>query len=340
MLETLKTLCRLDGPSGYEDGVRDYILQRALPYAEKVSTDAMGNLIIMKSGKKKDAPKVLVCAHMDEVGLIITRVEDEGDLRFDFLGGIDRRVIIGKRVFIGKDHVPGVVGLKAYHLVDKEEEKTVPKREEMYIDIGCASKEEALKLVSLGDYAVFDSDPVEFGDGYLKARAIDDRVGCAAILKLLEMDLPCDCAFVFTAQEEVGCRGSKTLAAQLGPDYALILEGTTAADLPDVSKGKRVCKLGSGLVIPFMDKGSIYTPELYKLLTELADKHDIKWQTKTFISGGTDASSIQRGGFGAKVAGIAAPVRNIHSPACVTRISDFERMPELAMLFLEAVSQR
>lgn len=339
MLDTLKTLCRLDGPSGFEDEVRNYILERALPHAESVITDSMGNLIVTKSGAKKDGPCVLVCAHMDEVGLIITGADDDGSLRFDFLGGIDRRVIIGKRVFIGKSKVPGVVGLKAYHLVDREEEKTVPKRTEMYIDIGCSTKDEALKLISPGDYVVFDSDVVEFGEGFIKARAIDDRAGCAAMLKLLESELPCNCAFAFTTQEEVGTRGAKIAAARVRPDYALILETTTAADLPEVSEGKRICRLGGGPVIPFMDKGTLYTPGLYRLLTELADKNGISWQTKTVIAGGTDASAIQRSGHGAAVAGIAVPVRNIHSPACVAKISDFEDIPRLARLFLEAVSE-
>lgn len=339
MLETLKKLCKLSGPSGFEDEVREYILEKATAYADSVMTDSMGNLIVTKAGAKKDAPRILICAHMDEVGLIITGADDDGCLRFDFLGGIDRRVIIGKRVFIGNAKVPGIVGLKAYHLVDREEEKTVPKRTEMYIDIGCASKDEALKLVSLGDYAVFDSGVVEFGEGFIKARAIDDRAGCAAMLKLLEQELPCDCTFAFTVQEEVGTRGAKIAAARVCPDYALILETTTAADLPEVSEGKRICRLGGGPVIPFMDKGTLYTPMLYRLLTELADKNGIRWQTKNVIAGGTDASAIQRSGLGAAVAGIAVPVRNIHSPASVAKISDFEDIPRLAKLFLEAVCE-
>jgi endoglucanase len=338
MLETVKTLCSLAGPSGWEDDVRDYILTKVLDKADSIDTDALGNLIVFKKGSKVPARKVMVCAHMDEVGLIVTSIEDDGYLRFDFLGGIDRRVIIGKRVFIGKSRVPGVIGIKAYHLVDKDEEKNVPKREDMYIDIGAKDADDAKKLVALGDFAVFDSDCMEFGDGFLKAKALDDRVGCAAMLKLIESDLPCDCSFVFTVQEEVGTRGAKVAANTVLPACAIILEGTTASDLPDVPESKIICRLGSGLVVPFMDKGTLYSRPLYKTVTETAEKNGIAWQTKTMIAGGTDASAVQRSGIGVDTIAISVPLRNIHSPSSIAKISDFEEMPRLAKLVLDALA--
>lgn len=339
MLDTLKTLCYLSGASGCEDEVRDYILERVMPHADSILTDAMGNLIVTKRGKRSDGPKVLICAHMDEVGVIVTGIDDDGYLRFDFIGGVDRRVVIGKRVYLGKDRIPGIIGIKAYHLVDSEEEKTVPKREDMYIDIGTSTKAGAAELVALGDSGVFDDGVVEFGDGFLKAKAIDDRVGCAAMIKLIEGELPCDCTFAFTVQEEVGTRGAKVISNRLSPDIAIILESTTAADLPEVPVGKRICVLGEGVVIPFMDRGTIYSRRLYKALTGIADKNDIKWQTKTMIAGGTDASVIQRGGTGVDTIAISAPIRNIHSPASIAKISDFEVMPRLAKLLLEEILQ-
>ena len=151
MLDTLKTLCYLSGASGSEDEVRDYILERVLPYSDGIVTDNMGNLIVNKKGKKSCGRKILICAHMDEVGIIITDIDDDGYLRFDFLGGVDRRVVIGKQVYIGKDRVRGVIGIKAYHHVSKDEEKSVPKRDELYIDIGATSKEQAKELVALAD---------------------------------------------------------------------------------------------------------------------------------------------------------------------------------------------
>ena len=337
MLETLKTLCYLSGPSGYEDEVRDYILERVMPHADEVMTDSMGNLIVTKKGRVAPTKKIMLCAHMDEVGIIITGIDDDGYLRFDFLGGVDRRVVIGKRVYIGKNRIPGVIGIKAYHLVDKEEEKNVPKREEMYVDIGAASKDEAEGLVPLGDYGVFDDSVYEFGEGFIKAKALDDRVGCASMIKLLESELPCDCTFAFTVQEEIGTRGAKVVANRICPEVAIVLEGTTAADLPDVPEGKTICKLGEGIVIPFMDRGTLYSRRLYSQVTELADMNNIKWQTKHMIAGGTDASVIQRSGIGVDTIALSAPLRNIHSPASIAKISDFEVMPELARLLIETV---
>lgn len=337
MLETLKTLCYLSGPSGYEDEVRDYILERVMPHADEVMTDSLGNLIVTKKGRVAPTKKIMLCAHMDEVGIIITGIDDDGYLRFDFLGGVDRRVVIGKRVYIGKNRIPGVIGIKAYHLVDKEEEKNVPKREEMYVDIGAASKDEAEGLVPLGDYGVFDDSVYEFGEGFIKAKALDDRVGCASMIKLLESELPCDCTFAFTVQEEIGTRGAKVVANRICPEVAIVLEGTTAADLPDVPEGKTICKLGEGIVIPFMDRGTLYSRRLYSQVTELADMNNIKWQTKHMIAGGTDASVIQRSGIGVDTIALSAPLRNIHSPASIAKISDFEVMPELARLLIETV---
>lgn len=339
MLDTLKTLCSLSGVSGCEDEVRNYIWERILPLADSVDTDPMGNIIAFKKGRVSPSKKIMVCAHMDEVGIIITGFGEDGSLRFDFVGGVDRRVCIGQRVRIGGGALPGVIGIKAYHLVDRDEEKTVPKVSELYIDVGADSEEKARGLVSLGEYGCFDSGVTEFGEGFLKARAIDDRVGCAAMLKLLEGDLPCDCHFVFTVQEEVGARGARTAAARIGADAALVLEGTTASDLPDVPESKRICALGGGLVIPFMDRGTIYSRELYALATGLAEKHHVKWQTKTMIAGGTDAQAIQRSGAGVETLAISAPIRNIHSPAGVANISDFTDMPKLTALILEELSK-
>lgn len=339
MLEILKKLCSKSGPSGCEDAVREYIKSEITTFADEVYSDPMGNLYATKKGKVTPNKKIMICAHMDEVGIIITNIDDDGYLRFDFLGGIDRRVIIGKHVYIGDNRIHGVIGIKAYHLVDKEEEKNVPKLHEMFIDIGAKSKAEAQELIELGDYGVFDGTSREFGKGFLRAKAIDDRVGCAAMIKLLKSELPCDCTFVFTVQEEVGARGAKIASYRINPDISLILEGTTAADLAEIPEGKQVCKLGEGVVIPFMDRGTIYSRTLFKTLTQLADQNDIKWQTKTRVAGGTDGQVIQRSRNGVETIAISAPIRNIHSPASIAKISDFETMPKLVTLLLEKLSK-
>ncbi len=335
MIELLKDLCRLGGVSGNEDQVRDYIRSQAQPWASSIRTDALGNLIVFKKGKKPTGNKLLLAAHMDEVGIIVTRITDEGFLKFDFVGGVDRRVAIGKPVLIGDKQVPGLIGLKAIHLVSREEMKKVPKTDALYIDIGARDKEAAEQLVSLGDYGVFLGEPEEFGRGFLKAKAIDDRVGCAVMLELLKEDLPLDVTFAFTAQEEVGTRGAFAAAFSVTPEVALVLETTTAADLPGVEDHRKVCAPGKGPVISYMDGGTIYDRGLFEDLRRLAEDNHIPWQTKEYIAGGNDARTIQRTKAGVRVAAMSAAVRYLHAPASVGSISDFQHMLTLTRLFLQ-----
>ena len=335
MIELLKDLCRLGGVSGNEDQVRDYIRSQAQPWASSIRTDALGNLIVFKKGKKPTGNKLLLAAHMDEVGIIVTRITDEGFLKFDFVGGVDRRVAIGKPVLIGDKQVPGLIGLKAIHLVSRDEEKKVPKTDAFYLDIGARDREEALSRVEPGTYGSFVCTPEEFGEGLFKAKAIDDRVGCAVLLKLLEEDLPMDVVFVFTAQEEVGTRGAFGAAFSVAPETALVLETTTAADLPGVEGHRRVCAPGRGPVISYMDGGTIYDRGLFEDLRRLAEDNGIPWQTKEYIAGGNDARTIQRTKAGVRVAAMSAAVRYLHAPASVGSISDFQHMLTLTRLFLQ-----
>ncbi len=335
MTETLKSLCALNGVSGDEDAVRDYIRAQAEPYADAIRTDVLGNLIVLKRGRKAAGNRLLLCAHMDEVGVIVTRATDEGFLKFDFVGGVDRRVAIGKPVRLGPDQVPGVIGLKAVHLVSREEEKKVPKTDALYLDIGAADKEEALAKVPLGTYGTFVGDPEAFGEGLFKSKAIDDRVGCAVMLELLKEELPLDVTFAFTAQEEVGTRGAFGAAFSVTPEIALVLETTTAADLPEIEGARRVCAPGKGPVISYMDGGTIYDRELFETLRRLAEERDIPWQTKEYIAGGNDARTIQRTKAGVRVAALSAAVRYLHAPASVGSLRDFEHMLELTRAFLE-----
>ena len=335
MLNLVKELCALPGVSSFEEEVRAFLMDRAAPFADDMRVDAMGNLIVFKKGKKSTGNKLMLCAHMDEVGLIIRSITEEGYLKFDAIGGINRRVLLGKQVEVGPNKVKGVIGLKAYHLVSREEEKVVPKLETFYIDIGAKNKAKAEKLVSVGDCGVFVSDCVEFGAGMLKAKALDDRIGCAVMLKLLEEELPLDCTFVFTVQEEVGTRGAFGAAFSVTPELALILETTTAADLPGVEGHQKVCAPGKGPVIPFMDNGSIADRGLFELLRDTAEAHGIPWQTKHYIAGGNDASAYQRAAAGARVLALSAPVRYIHSACSVAKIDDLEQVYALANALAE-----
>ena len=339
MRSELFELCRLSGVSGDEDRVREYIREMATPYADSMRTDAMGNLIVFKKGAKSTGNKLLIAAHMDEVGLIVTRITDDGFLKFDFVGGVDRRVAIGKPVVVGENNIPGIIGLKAIHLVRRDEMRKTPKTDALYIDIGAKNKEEALKLVQPGTYGCFVGDPEEFGNGLLKSKAIDDRVGCAIMLSLLRQDLPMDVTFAFTVQEEVGTRGAFGAAFSVTPEIGLVLETTTAANLPDVEPHRQVCVPGKGPVISYMDGATIYDRPLFEKLRDLAEANDIPWQTKEYIAGGNDARTIQRTKAGVRVAAISAAVRYLHAPTSVGSMADFEHMERLVMLFLNDLAQ-
>ena len=338
MMELIKELCALNGVSGDEDRVREFIRGQAEPYADSIRTDALGNLIVFKKGTKTTGHKLLMAAHMDEVGLIVTHVTDEGYLKFDFVGGVDRRVAIGKSVVLGDQAIQGIIGLKAIHLVSREERKKTPKTDSMYIDIGAKNKEEALKLVQPGTYGSFIGEPEAFGNGLLKAKAIDDRVGCAIMLALMKEELPMDVTFAFTAQEEVGTRGAFGAAFSVSPEIALVLDTTTAADLPNVEEHRKVCAPGKGPVISYMDGGTIYDRGLFEDLRRLAEENQIPWQTKEYIAGGNDARSIQRSKAGVRVAAVSAAVRYLHAPASVGSVADFENMLKLARLFVADVA--
>ena len=334
MRELLERLCALNAVSSWEDEVRAFLLAEVEPHADRLRVDALGNLIAWKKGRKHTGSKLLLTAHMDEVGLMIRQITDDGYLKFDTGGAIDRRVLLGKPVLVGPKRVPGVVGLKAYHLVSREEEKSVPKLDEFYIDIGARDRAGAEAQVALGDTAAFDSDAGDFGAGLFQGKALGSRLGCAVLLTLLRDELPMDCTFVFTAQKEVGARGAFGAAFSVTPEVALVLETTTAADLPMVEDHRKVCAPGKGPVISYMDGGTIYDRGLFEDLRRLAEEHRIPWQTKEYIAGGNDARTIQRTKSGVRVAALSAAVRYLHAPASVGSISDFEAMLKLTRLFL------
>lgn len=234
----LNELCNLNGISGREHAVRDYIISN-LPSDAEYRIDPLGSLIVYKEGKAEPKNKVMLDAHMDEVGFIITYITEDGYLKFTTVGGIDERVIFGRAVKVGKELIPGVIGGKAIHQTTSEERGKLPSVEDMYIDIGASSKKEALSHVSLGDAVYFDSCYREFGDGFIKAKAIDDRVGCEILLRLINSDLPYSATFCFSVQEEIGTRGAAAAAYSVAPDFAIVVEGTTAADISGVPDEKK-----------------------------------------------------------------------------------------------------
>ena len=333
-VELLEKLCMLNGASGDENRVRDFILSEISVYCE-YRVDPLGNIIAEKKGKSTSSKKVMISAHMDEVGMIVTSVKSDGTLTVSPVGGIDPRVAIGRPVFVGDSDIYGVIGAKAVHNLSADEKKTAPKFDALYVDIGAEDKAAAEKLVSLGDFVHFSSEFIHFGDDFIKGKAIDDRFGCAVMIDLIKSELPYDCTFTFVVQEEVGLRGSQAAAYRVAPDFAIVLEATTAADIPLASGEKRCCELGSGAVVSYMDRSTIYDKELYGISRDIALKNGIKWQTKTMVAGGNDSGAIHISRGGIRTIAISAPCRYLHSPSCVVKLSDLEDCEKLADIMLE-----
>lgn len=336
MLEILEELCALGGVSGNEDSVRTYILKKLFGRAD-CSVDALGNVIVFKEGRQRPRRKLMLGAHMDEVGLIVNAVTPDGYLKFTTVGGLDPRVLLGRGVLVGSERLPGVVGAKPIHLLRGEERSRSPQVEEMYIDIGAADEEEAKSHVSIGSYAVFDSDFVRFGDGFIKSKALDDRFGCALMLDMLFSDLEYDTWFAFHVQEEVGLRGSTVAAYEINPEFAIVLEATTAADLSGVEGEKRVCVLGEGPVVSFMDRSTIYDRPFYDLAFQTAKELSIPCQAKTQVAGGNDAGAIHLSRDGVRTCAVSIPCRYIHTAAGVVKQSDIEHARRLVYRLAEAV---
>lgn len=336
MIKTLKELCLLNGISGDESCVREYIIEKIRDKCD-YSVDNLGNITAFRKGKKTPEKKLMIAAHMDEVGLIVTSVRSDGTLTFETVGGIDSAVIIGKRVKIGKNGLSGVVGSKAIHKLSAEEREKAPKISDLYIDFGAADKAEAEKYVSAGECVYFDSEFMEFGNNRIKSKAIDDRAGCALMLRLIEEEPEYDTFFVFNVQEEIGLRGSTVSAFSLQPDIAIVLEATTAADIDGADGAAKVCTINGGPVVSFMDRSTMYDKELYKTAFEIAKENGIKCQTKSMIAGGNDSGAIHISGKGVRTIAVSLPCRYLHSPSCVISKQDFDDAYRLVKLMMKRV---
>lgn len=333
--DTLAKLSNLYGISGREDDVREFILKEIKPYCDSVEVNSTGSIIAFKKGKTTPENKLMLCAHMDEVGMIVTDINENGLLKFATVGGIDRRVLCGTPVLVGDEKIPGVIGAKPIHMLDGDERSTAPDVKDLYIDVGALTKEEAFEKVCPGDDVVFDTNFGEFGDGLLKGKALDDRAGCAVLMEILKRDLACDLWFVFSTMEEVGLRGAKCAAFSLAPDMAIVVESTTAADIPNVDECSKVCKVGEGAVISFMDRATIYDRGLFKMVQRIANERGIKWQYKKGISGGNDSGAIHNSRGGVRTAAISLPCRYLHSPCSVIAESDLNAVCELVYALAE-----
>ncbi|MBE6755011.1 MAG: M42 family metallopeptidase [Ruminococcaceae bacterium] len=325
VFEFAKELSLLDGISSREENVRNYIIEK-IKNEDTVSyiVDNLGNLIVEKKGDKTPKNKIMIDAHMDEVGLIVCYITSDGLLKVHSVGSIIEKVLLGRTVKV--NGLTGVIDIKPVHLTDKDKSKDIPKIDDLYVDIGAESREEAEKYVSLGDSIEFDSDWCEFGENgeYIKAKALDDRLGCAVMLDMILSEQEYDLTFTFTVQEEVGCRGAITATNRVKPDYAIALECTTASDISGISGEKKVCSLSGGAVVSFMDGGTVYLKDLYRKAMSIAEENGIKAQTKTMIAGGNNASQIHKSSCGVKCLAVSVPCRYLHSPSCVVKKSDVE----------------
>ncbi|MBE7052147.1 MAG: M42 family metallopeptidase [Ruminococcaceae bacterium] len=333
----LKILSELNGVSGNEKIVADFILSQVSDLADETICDSMGNLIFLKKGKKPNSKKVALFAHMDEVGFIVTDITDDGYIKFAQVGGLDDRILLTQKVKIGKNAIDGVIGIKAVHLQTKDERGKVIKTDEMYIDIGATSAEDAKKYVSKGDYISFQSEFVWLHNMRFKGKAIDDRAGCAIMMELMKEKYDSDVYFCFTVQEETGLRGASVLSRRINPDVALVFEATTASDTAFIPKHLHATTLGKGPAITMMDKGSYSNIALKEFVVSVANDRGIDFQYKLTANGGNDARAVQTGASGAKVCSVSLPCRYIHSPSCVADLRDYENMKKLARAVLNEI---
>jgi putative aminopeptidase FrvX len=341
----LRRLSEAFGVSGHEKEVRGIILEHIRDRVDECRIDGMGNLIARKKGTGKSALRVLAAAHMDEVGLMVSQIEDGGHLRFFKVGGIDDRVLPAKRVEIGDKRVPGVIGLKPVHLAEKGERDQTVGFKQLAIDIGAGSRVEAEKLVRRGDYAVFASGFAELagaGSSWrtVMGKAFDDRAGCALLAELLGERYPFDFTAAFTVQEEVGLRGARVAAYAEEPDIALVLECTGANEVPFKKEANPSTRLGAGPAITVMDSNFIADRGLVELLLRAASDLGIPHQVKQPNIGGTDAGAIHIARGGVPSAVISVPCRYIHSPRAVMDLNDFDGALVLAREALRRLPER
>ena len=332
-IELIKALSLAFGPTGCEGAVAELVKEEIKDLPVSLSYDRMGNLVAHLKGPE-GAPRVLLSAHMDEVGFMVTEIEKKGFLRFSPLGGIDPRVMVGRAVVLGDEskRVNGVIAAKGIHFQNAEERAKMPELKDMYIDIGVADKEAAEQLVALGDFGTFDTPFMLLGEEgeYLSGKALDDRLGCAVLIELLRrvarQSLPLDLFFAFTVREEIGLSGATVVANRIAPDIAFILEATAMADLPDVPAARRVADMGCGGVLSLLDNATIYDRDLIDRAQEIGRRLSIPVQVKRFVSGGNDAKNVQRTGTGVRCMALSAPTRYLHAPVTVAKNSDVEAM--------------
>ena len=334
-MKILRQLSEAIGVSGAEGEVRKLIRGMIEAHVDDLQTDTMGNLFAFKKGAGRARLTVMVDAHMDEVGLMVMGYAGDGMLKIGSVGGIDSRVLVGKRVLVGPKKLPGVIGAKPIHLLEGSEREKAIDLDALRVDIGADGKSAAEGKAPLGTRIAFDSTFLEMG-GVARGKAFDDRVGCAVLVHLLQGEpFAFDLAASFTAQEEVGARGAMVAANRIHPDLALVLEGTIADDLPKDEPSSPTTELGKGPALSWMDHSTLYDRRLNDWLVASAEAAGIPCQFKQPGIGGTNAGSIHLAQEGIPTAVLSVPCRYIHAPLAMLSKKDYQNTIKLARAALE-----
>lgn len=337
LMELLKKLCNASGAPGDESEIRQVLTDFYSQMDIAPTTDHVGNIFFVKEGKP-GKPIIMLDAHMDEVALQVIGHTSEGELKVAQLGGIDDRVLASKHVLVGKEKIRGVIGLKPIHNQKHEEWDVVTPTNALVVDVGCKDKAEAERTAPLGTTIVFDTEFEDWGE-VVKAKSFDDRAGCWAVCKTMEMETECTLVGSFTFGEEIGMKGAVFAVRRFMPDLVVSLEGTSAGDMPEVPEHQNCARFRYGPVITFEDR-SVIIPRNYRLLLEdTAQKNDIQYQYKGTVTGGTNAGRMQFENGGTPCVVIAAPCRYIHSPVSLAAKSDLEAMVKLSKTFIQRIDK-
>ena len=313
-VDLLREIAEVAGAPGHEQRVREIVIREVTPLVDEVKVDNMGNVYAIKKGK--DSKRVMVGAHMDEIGFIVTHIDDAGFVRFHTLGGFDPKTLTAQRVIIhGTEDIIGVMGSKPIHVMSPEERTKMPKTTDYFIDLG-RSKAEVEKIVSIGNPVTRERGLIEMGD-CVNCKSLDNRLAVYILIESLralkDKEVPYDVYGVFTVQEEVGIRGANVAALEIKPDFGFGLDTTIAFDVPGAKPEEMITKLGNGTAIKIMDSGTICDYRMVKYMENIAAKYNIKSQKEILTAGGTDTSGIQRMNPGGAIAGaISIPTRHIH----------------------------
>jgi putative aminopeptidase FrvX len=341
--QNLKKLSNACGVTGRESEVKELMIRLMTPYADEIVVDRLDNVIAIKKGKDK-APKIMLAAHMDEVGLMVKTITKEGFLQFAKMGGIDDRILPAQRVkvFSKKGSFPGIIGSKPPHIQKEEERKKIIASDELFVDVGAENKDDAMALgVAIGDPIGFDVQYVELGKNVAVGKAFDNRAGCATMVETLRLMEKTDytvCA-VGTVQEEVGLRGAGGAAFGLDPDLAIALDVTIAGDVPGVREFDTSVKMGKGPALTISDSGLITHPKVLRWLLDSAEEEKIPFQIETGLMGSTDAARISLTRQGIPSGNISIPTRYIHSPVGMLNLKDIENSAKLTVAAIQRTSK-